>query len=589
MTTIKFRRDTSANWTSVNPIPAQGEPCYETDTGKLKIGNGSDSYTTLPYVSDGGGSAGDLPIATATTLGGIKVGNNLSITEDGTLSANAGTAGTTDYTQLENKPQINSVELTGNKTLNDLGIQPKGNYLTALPDNAVTTDTEQTITGKKTLPISTNIGGITFGVVSNTWGGRYLNIPHNWGVSKLSMNENRLKFSDNEYKTIINAYTASNQVTVWEQNASSVTTFNTSTLGAGNGLQLYADDTGKAALRCPNGEYTFLRSKDIDNNTIKIVDGKLTASGGGSAPTNMVTTDTEQTISGSKTFTKGITTASIYPTEEITFDSTSQFRYINNIDTIAGGYHAQNGYITFKGDTTLVGDNKLVLNGRAGGLKLTAASSANITCENDLITPNIRTTANGTIKLAHPTDVASGLITLSNNYGQLSISNSLSNNNNLLGVTSGTAYALINGNNIETKDKDGNVYTYINTANIDTTYMKWDAANKKLKVDTAAVAHLAMPSNTKVDLTLGANGSTYTAPANGWFCVSKHSTNSNQILELSSTSTGLGFKYASTGAQGCFVSCPVKKDDITKCGYTVTGETKFFRFIYAEGSVPTNA
>lgn len=90
MTTIKFRRDTSANWTSVNPIPAQGEPCYETDTGKLKIGNGSDSYTTLPYVSDGGGSSGDLPIATATTLGGVKIGNNLSITEDGTLSANDG-------------------------------------------------------------------------------------------------------------------------------------------------------------------------------------------------------------------------------------------------------------------------------------------------------------------------------------------------------------------------------------------------------------------------------------------------------------------------------------------------------------------
>lgn len=94
MTTIKFRRDTSTNWTQANPIPAQGEPCYETDTGKLKIGNGSDYYSNLPYVSDGG------------TAGG-----------------------TTDYTELENKPQINSVELSGNKTLDDLGIQAKGDYL----------------------------------------------------------------------------------------------------------------------------------------------------------------------------------------------------------------------------------------------------------------------------------------------------------------------------------------------------------------------------------------------------------------------------------------------------------------------------
>ena len=137
MTTIKFRRDTSANWTSVNPIPAQGEPCYETDTGKLKIGNGSDNYVTLPYVSDGG--AANLPIASTTTLGAIKVGDNLTIAADGTLSATGGSAGTTDYTQLENKPQINSVELTGNKTLDDLGIQAKGNYQPA-GDYATTAD-----------------------------------------------------------------------------------------------------------------------------------------------------------------------------------------------------------------------------------------------------------------------------------------------------------------------------------------------------------------------------------------------------------------------------------------------------------------
>lgn len=33
-----------------------------------------------------------------------------------------------NYNNLQNKPQINSVELTGNKSLHDLGIQPEGNY-----------------------------------------------------------------------------------------------------------------------------------------------------------------------------------------------------------------------------------------------------------------------------------------------------------------------------------------------------------------------------------------------------------------------------------------------------------------------------
>jgi hypothetical protein len=46
---IQFRRDTSANWTSVNPILSQGELGLETDTGKYKIGNGSTAWNSLSY------------------------------------------------------------------------------------------------------------------------------------------------------------------------------------------------------------------------------------------------------------------------------------------------------------------------------------------------------------------------------------------------------------------------------------------------------------------------------------------------------------------------------------------------------------
>ena len=41
------------------------------------------------------------------------------------------TSGTSDYNELINKPQINSVELHGNKTLDELGIQAKGDYALA--------------------------------------------------------------------------------------------------------------------------------------------------------------------------------------------------------------------------------------------------------------------------------------------------------------------------------------------------------------------------------------------------------------------------------------------------------------------------
>lgn len=48
-TLLELRRDTAANWTSANPTLAAGEPGLETDTRKLKIGDGSTAWTSLGY------------------------------------------------------------------------------------------------------------------------------------------------------------------------------------------------------------------------------------------------------------------------------------------------------------------------------------------------------------------------------------------------------------------------------------------------------------------------------------------------------------------------------------------------------------
>jgi len=61
-TVIKFRRDTAANWTSVDPTLAAGEAGFESDTGKLKIGDGSTAWSGLGYVSGGASvEVGDTP------------------------------------------------------------------------------------------------------------------------------------------------------------------------------------------------------------------------------------------------------------------------------------------------------------------------------------------------------------------------------------------------------------------------------------------------------------------------------------------------------------------------------------------------
>lgn len=55
---ILIRRDTAAQWTTVNPTLAEGELGIETDTIKLKVGTGVLAWNALPYVSGGeGGTA----------------------------------------------------------------------------------------------------------------------------------------------------------------------------------------------------------------------------------------------------------------------------------------------------------------------------------------------------------------------------------------------------------------------------------------------------------------------------------------------------------------------------------------------------
>ena len=48
-TKILLRRDTESNFTSANPTLGNGEMAYITDTGRAKIGNGTDAWADLAY------------------------------------------------------------------------------------------------------------------------------------------------------------------------------------------------------------------------------------------------------------------------------------------------------------------------------------------------------------------------------------------------------------------------------------------------------------------------------------------------------------------------------------------------------------
>lgn len=89
-TTIQLRRDTAANWTSVNPVLHQGEIGFETDTYKFKIGDGSTAWSSLAYFTGSG---------TVSTTGSPASGNltkfsGASSITNGDLSGDVTTSGT---------------------------------------------------------------------------------------------------------------------------------------------------------------------------------------------------------------------------------------------------------------------------------------------------------------------------------------------------------------------------------------------------------------------------------------------------------------------------------------------------------------
>lgn len=103
---IQIRRDTAANWASVNPVLAQGEMGLETDTEKMKLGDGGSNWNSLNYfittqgsvaitggTIDGTVIGGTTPAAfTSTGIDDNAVSNALTIDSSSRMTASSGAA-----------------------------------------------------------------------------------------------------------------------------------------------------------------------------------------------------------------------------------------------------------------------------------------------------------------------------------------------------------------------------------------------------------------------------------------------------------------------------------------------------------------
>ena len=115
MTTIKLRRDTAANWLAANPVLALAEPGLETDTNKIKYGDGSTSWAGLPYASGVVFEAVNYPTGTSGDTKGTLAYNTLTnqmyLATDTYVQA---TTTTSTYTLTASQTVLNSQDIRGN-------------------------------------------------------------------------------------------------------------------------------------------------------------------------------------------------------------------------------------------------------------------------------------------------------------------------------------------------------------------------------------------------------------------------------------------------------------------------------------------
>lgn len=142
VTQIQVRRGTASQWTSTNPTLAAGEWGFETDTGKVKIGNGSTAWNSLGYTG-----AGDIEGVTAGTgLSGGGTSGTVTVSIDTSVTADLSTAQTLTNKTLT-APVINLALNAQTGTTYTFALSDNGKLVTAsnasaqtysIPTNATT-------------------------------------------------------------------------------------------------------------------------------------------------------------------------------------------------------------------------------------------------------------------------------------------------------------------------------------------------------------------------------------------------------------------------------------------------------------------
>ena len=562
MTRIQMRRDTSTNWSVNNPTPANGEPCYETDTHKFKIGDGVTKYTNLPYQGDrssgGGATIDDSTTSTTSTWSSSKINSEI----------------TTDIENLKNTKNNNIFDIgkftvVGSPTITNDGVASGFSANNALsttqditynnsfeirfPDfilNPYTHDEQNFIT----------VNNSNF--VLKAWQSRDLtislydgesNIASENVVINLSVNtlySTKLIWENNTYKFCIKGGIYSDWTETWNFASSKK-----AIIGGFIGIGTRRD--------YPNA--CFEGSIDLKQFSIT-VDGK-------------------EVFNGLMESTKPI-----YDAIKANNTELSEFKTETSTD-----FSAVNSALNEKANLT---DLALKQNMLVSGTNIKTINGETILGKGDITvggsTPtNMVTTDTAQDITANKTFYGEIRVGADNNYATLAkfSKEALASGDSTLleHIDLGEASFVVQGS-LGKKVYETDKYVYKKYINVD------DLSDNQIAIDnsiSSQVAHMAMPSDKYMDLTLGASGTTYTAPADGWFIFRASSTGvagtfidtsvfyRNQMI---STATYI----VSFAGDTCGFVQQAPKGAILSFVYNATfGTISAFRFVYAKGSEPT--